>query len=175
MVNADLCSCVIFVFIFVSIVRPEFLALTVQLEKQDWGVDEYNNNHEDVDGHLQDLDVRWWSKYLGVKKGDKGNERVGQERQEVDEEAAEEKDKILVVTVANTVVDERAVMVKALDAPVTVVAVAGLLWSEILALDAEIVEMKRVVEHLLKDLNEVISAGHVAWVDQGQAVEQDCQ
>jgi len=138
-------------------------------------VDDDNNNHEDVDGHLQDLDVRWWSKYLGVKKGDKSNKRVGQERQEVDEEAAEEKDKILVVTVANTVVDERAVMVKALDAPVTVVAVAGLLGPEILALDAEIVEMKRVVEHLLKDLNEVISAWHVAWVDQGQAVEQDCQ
>lgn len=43
-------------------------------------MDEYNNNHEDVDGHLQDLDVRWWSEYLGVNKGDKSNERVGQER-----------------------------------------------------------------------------------------------
>jgi hypothetical protein len=108
-------------------------------------VDDDNNNHEDVDGHFQDLDVLYWCEYLGVNKGDKSNERVGQERQEVDEEAAEEKDKILVVTVANTVVDERAVMVKALDAPVTVVAVAGLLGPEILALDAEIVEMKRVV------------------------------
>lgn len=70
------------------------------------------------------------------------------------------------VAVADAVVRECAVVVEALNALVAVVAVPGLLWPQVFALDAEVVKMQRLVKHLLEHSYEVGPAGHVAWIDQ---------
>jgi hypothetical protein len=78
-----------------------------------------------------------------------------------------------VIAVAYAVVDERAVVIKTLNTLVAIVAVPGLLGTQVLALNAHVVEVKGLIEHSFKDLDKVFSRRDVAWVDQTKDVEND--
>jgi hypothetical protein len=78
-----------------------------------------------------------------------------------------------VIAVAYAVVDESAVVVKTLNTLVAIVAVPGLLGTQVLALDAYVVEVKGLVEHAFEDLDKVFSRRDIAWVYQTEDVEND--
>lgn len=68
------------------------------------------------------------------------------------------------ILVAETVVDEEAVMVKLLYAAVAVVAVVGVLRAQILAVDTNVIHMKIELDKLAKEFDKVSGPWHVTRV-----------
>ena len=90
-------------------------------------------------------------------------------------EEDEEEEKVLVVLVAQTIVDEGAVMIEPLDALVAIVAVHSVLRAKILAVDANIVEMQLFIYQALHEAEEVLFERDIPWIYQRHAVEEDCK
>ena len=91
---------------------------------------------------------------------------MDEESKHVQREKEEEEHKVLVVAVANAVVDECAVVVEPLDALVAVVAVPSFLGSQVLTLDAHVIKVKRFFHDFLQDLDEVFSLVYIAGINQ---------
>ena len=79
------------------------------------------------------------------------------------------------VSIAEAVVDEGAVVVKALHALVAEVAVACVIWPQILTLNADVVQVVALLQDSFKQHYKVPSPRHITWVNQCQAVEKDGQ
>ena len=79
------------------------------------------------------------------------------------------------IAVANTIIDECAVVVEPLDTLVAIVAMPGLLRPQIFALDAHIVKMKRFIQHFFKHRNKVVSLWHIARIEKCHNVKENRQ
>jgi hypothetical protein len=73
---------------------------------------------------------------------------MNDECKHVDRKKEQEEHEELVVAVPNTIVDECAMVVETLHALVAVVAVPSLLWPQVLALNAHVVQMQSVFHNL---------------------------
>ena len=73
----------------------------------------------------------------------------------VPSEEEQKKQEVFVVLVPEAVVNERAVVVKTLDALVAVVAMHCVLWPQILTVDADVVQVKLFVDKALHQAQKV--------------------
>jgi len=80
-----------------------------------------------------------------------------------------------VIAVANTIIDECAVVVEPLDTLVAIVAMPGLLRPQIFALDAHIVKMKRFIQNFFKHRDKVVSLWYIARIDKCHNVKENRQ
>lgn len=69
-----------------------------------------------------------------------------------------------VVPVPETIVNEHAVVIKLLDAPVAEIAVLCVLWPQILTVDANVVEMVLLADQLLQQSLKIVWLFNVAWI-----------
>lgn len=93
----------------------------------------------------------------------------------IEREEEEKEEEVLVIFVPQAIVHERAVVVKPLDALVAVVAMHCVLGSQVLAIDADVVQVELLVDESFHQAQEVLFQWNVPRVNQGQAVEGDCK
>jgi hypothetical protein len=79
-----------------------------------------------------------------------------------------------VVSVAEAVIDEHAVMVEFLYTPVAEVAVIGVFRSEVFAVDANVVQVVAFAHKSHKEFQEILLFRHIPRVAQCQDVEERC-
>ena len=77
------------------------------------------------------------------------------------------------VLIAQTVVHKGAVVVESLHALVAIVAVHGVFWTQVLAVDADVVQVQLFVYQSLHESEEISLHGHISWILERQAVEED--
>ena len=92
----------------------------------------------------------------------------------VQEEKDQKQQEEQVVAVTNAIIDELAMVVETLHALVAVVAVPSLLWSQVLAVNANIVKMETVLQYSLEDVDEVRPFFNITWVDQSNRIAEKC-
>lgn len=83
----------------------------------------------------------------------------------VESEGEYEQQEELVVSIANTIVHECTVMIKSFHAFVAVVTMACSFRSQVFALNANIVQVERFFQHVLKQLNEVLPLGNITRIN----------
>ena len=88
-------------------------------------------------------------------------------------EAKQEEDEELVISVAQTIVDEGAVVIKSLHTPVAVIAVSSIFRSQVLTVDAYIIKMKLLTDYFLHKAEKFPLLGHIARIYECKAVEKD--
>lgn len=157
------------------ILTADLLQLRVVLQEHDRAVEQNNDQEVNVDADLEILDgllVVWIELLLGENHVD-GETGVPDHGENVQREEEEKEEEVLVVLVAQTVVDECAVVVEALHALVAVIAMHSVLRPQVLAVDADVVEVQLFVDESLHQAQEVLLERHVPRVDQCKAVEDD--
>ena len=84
----------------------------------------------------------------------------------VQSEEQDEQQEVLMVLVAQAIVDESAVMVETLHALVTVITVHGVFRSQILAINTDVIQVELLVNESFDQAEEVFLKRDVAWIDQ---------
>ena len=77
------------------------------------------------------------------------------------------------ILVAQAIVHESAVMVKPLHTLIAIVAVHGVLWAQVFTINADVVEVQLLVDQAFHESQKVSFDGHIAWIYQREAVEED--
>ena len=96
-------------------------------------------------------------------------------RNHVQSEEEKKEEEVSVILVTKAVVHKRAMMIKTLHTFVTVVAVHCILWSKILAVDTDVVQMELFIHESLHQAKKVFLEWNIPWIYQSHTVEYDCQ
>jgi len=79
-----------------------------------------------------------------------------------------------VVSVAEAVIDEHAVMVEFLYTPVAEVTVISIFRSKVFAVDANVVQVVALAHKSHKEFQEILLFRHIPRVTQCQDIEKSC-
>ena len=100
-------------------------------------------------------------------------DRVREDADHPNRKEEQEQQEELVVPVSQTVVHECAVMIELLNTPVTEVTVHCVLRSEVLTMNAHVVQVIVLMNQSFQQANKVSLLLYVARVNQSKTVEQD--
>ena len=131
------------VWIWNGVLAAQFLQLTVVLQEYNRAVEQYDHEQVDVDGDLEVFDgcLVLWVQLVTGENLVNSQHGVPYHGYNVEREEEEEEQEVLMVLVAQAIVYERAVMIETLDTLVAVVTMHGILRSEILTVNADVIQM----------------------------------
>ena len=163
------------VWVWDRVLSTELLDLTVSLQEDDWTVEQDYDQQVDVDVDFHVFDRLVIAAVMGITRADQAEliDRVVDHSYHVQSEEQDEQQKVLMVLVAQAIVDESAVMVETLHALVTVITVHGVFRSQILAINTDVIQVELLVNESFDQAEEVFLKRDVAWIDQSEAVEED--